>query len=117
MYTPKEKQIYSYPPAQVSADPLEVRRKLVIHSGNKFPEWVNQFNDGESELAKATAEDALVGLCRTAFGLQPIGKGGVCDAVVLELLAHYLEWLSTPSAQPINPYLISQPCTDCPPPH
>lgn len=116
MYSDKDRSIYQFPNSDLKIDPLELRRKLLIHSGGQFYEWVTLFNDGD-ELAQAQAEDQLVKAVRTAVSLQPATqKGGVCDATVLEYLAHYLEWLSTPFVAPTNLYPTVRPCTDCPPP-
>lgn len=114
MYSDKEKQVFSG--IGRTYDPLEVRRKLVIQSGGKWNDWVVQFNEGETELARSQAEELLVAAARTAFDVKPVSQKGLTDAAVLELLALYLEWLLTPSESVTSPSPMSQPCTDCPPP-
>ena len=116
MYTDQEKAIFQLPNTQLRFDPLELRRKLVLHTGGQLHSLILNFND-DSELVSAQAEDALVRAGRLAFNLKPLTeKGGVSDATVMEYLAHYLEWLSAPSQPAIKLSLTSQHCTDCPPP-
>lgn len=117
MYNPNDKQVYVFPGGDRKGDPLELRRKLTLLSGGKLSEWIDAFNDGEGEVIRAQAEDDLVRVSRSAFGLTAVAeKGGVCDAVVLEYLAHFLEWLLRPSAPTVKAFPTPCPCTDCPPP-
>jgi len=112
-----DKRIYQLPNSALKFDPLDLRRRFTIQSGGKLSEWVDAYNDGETELERAVAEESLVKLTRSVFGFKAVTeKDGVGDEAVLEYLAHYLEWLLKPSEPPINPFLTSQPCTDCPPP-
>jgi hypothetical protein len=117
MYDPKDKTIYQPAGSDLRFDPLELRRKFTLHTQNRLYELVAAFNDGESELVRVEAEETLVVAARKAFGLKGTTEtGGTCDATVLEYLAHYLEWLSTPFVPNTRPSPTSSPCTDCPPP-
>ncbi len=112
-----DKNIYQLPNSTLRYDPLELRRKFTLQSQGKFSDWVDGYNDGETELDRAVAEESLVKLTRSVFGLKGVTeKDGVGDSAVLNYLAHYLEWLLTPSESNISPYLTTRPCTDCPPP-
>lgn len=115
MYTAKDREIYRFPDSDRSADPLELRRRLTIHTQGHLSEWVKLFNDGETDLERAQAEELLVTAARKAFDLKPVDQvGGVVDAVVLEYLAHFLEWLLKPPAKTTNSQRTSRPCTGCP---
>lgn len=117
MYTEKDREILHFPNSTIRVDPLELRRKLLIHTNGQFHQFVQDFND-ENELASALAEDALVAAVRSALSLKPAAeKGGASDASVMEYLSFYLEWLSAPAQPSINLSLTSSPCSDCPPPH
>lgn len=117
MYTTSDRQIYSHPGSDRKYDPMELRRRLVIHTEGRLNEWVAEFNDGESEYVRALAEEKLVAAARKSFELKPaVEAHGVTDQTVLDYLAHYLEWLSTPSVTTSSPRPIARPCTDCPPP-
>lgn len=108
-------EIYSFPQLNLVGDPLALNRKLYIATQGQLRELVIQYNEGETDLDKAKAEEALVAATRTAFGLAPVSRnGGVGDAAVLSLLSHFLEWLSTPVDKPTKPSLIGSGCTDCP---
>jgi hypothetical protein len=114
MYTEKERNIYKIPQSTISVDPLEVRRRLMIGAEGKLHELIIKFNEGDSELEKAKAEDKLVEVARSAFKVKAVSEGGPTDAVVLEYLAHFLEWLSSPSRIVTKTSPTSQPCTGCP---
>lgn len=117
MYSTSDKQIYTLPNTNLKFDPLEVRRKFTLQTQGKFSDLVDAYNEGETELVRVEAEEALVRVTRSVFGLKGITeKDGVGDATVLNYLAHYLEWLLKPSEVTINPFPTSRPCTDCPPP-
>lgn len=108
--------IYSFPQLNLVGDPLALNRKLYIATQGQLRELVIQYNEGETDLDKARAEETLVAATRTAFNLAPVSRsGGVGDAAVLSLLSHFLEWLSTPVEQAPKPSLIGSDCTDCPP--
>ena len=114
MYTTQEKTIYAGLDGR-RFDPLEVRRRLTIHTGGDLHELLTVFNDG-TDLDSAQAEDKLVPAARVAFNFKAAVEGGTTDATVLEYLAHYLEWLSRPSVTNTATLPKTPPCTDCQPP-
>jgi hypothetical protein len=113
MYTDKEKEIYILPHSNLGVDPLEVKRKLIILSKGQLNDWITEFNTVEDEVAKATVEDSIITVARAAFKLGSPSEGGVTDAVVLEYLAHFLEWLSTPFDPIAKSMQSGRPCTGC----
>jgi len=112
-YSEKERSIYKLPNTDLSVDPLEVRRCLLIESEGKLQDLIVTFNDSDSELEVAMAEDKLVKIARSAFKIKPVNEGGTTDANVLEYLANFLEWLSTPLVTTIKPSQKSRPCMGC----
>ena len=114
--TDKDKLIYRTPDGQRAYDPLTLRRKLLLASGNRLNEWVGLYNDALDELDALRAEESLVAAARVAFDLKPLTEeGGVPDKTVLEYLSHLLEWLSQPLNHSTAVRRIDTPCSDCPP--
>jgi len=109
----KNTNIYSPPNSNRSFDPLDVRRKLIIHTNGELTKLIDLYNDGD-ELNKAIAEDRLILATRKTFGLPPLSEqNGFSDETVLEYLAHFLEWLSKPSEINTNSIPKSHPCVGC----
>ena len=77
-------------------DPLSLYRKLLIQSRNSINALLTDWQSSESDpLASVVAEEQLVALARSVFGLKGIeeeGQGGVTDRTVLNTLTHYLEF-------------------------
>lgn len=110
----KNKELYVTPDNRFAYDPLTLRRRLLVLSDNKLNDLIAVYNDGESEVERLKAEDRLLQVCREAFGLPNFTpQGGVPDEAVLEYLAHFLEWLLTPSQPKAEPQRIDVPCLDC----
>lgn len=109
-------KIYKTGDGRLSFDPLSLRRRLLIESGNELNSLIALYNDAADPLEALKAEDRLVAVGRAAFGLAPVTQdGGVDDATVLDYLAHFLEWLSRPVNSQSPPMSIDTPCLDCPP--
>lgn len=108
------KNIYYLPNSNKAADPIDLRRKLIIHTKGELGQLIDMFNGG-TDYEKALASDRLIDATRKTFGLLPITEAaGVNDDVVMEYLAHFLEWLSTRLDKNSNPLQNYQPCTNCP---
>lgn len=115
--TDKDKFIYTLPDGSRNYDPLVLRRRLLLQSKGKLNEWIALYNDAVEEADRLVAEEGLVAAARFAFELRPVSEGGgITDAVVLEYLSHFLEWLSVPVSLTTAPSPIDQPCLDCLPP-
>ena len=110
MFTDRQKLIYKSP-AGTFHDPLAVERRLRVVSKDDLDKYLIMW-EGDDDLQSLVAEENLVDFGRTAFGFEPLTEsGGVSEAVVLETLTHYLEWLSfTESADATLP--TSPPCTE-----
>ena len=94
MFTDKEKQIYKYPDGLRFGDPLRIVRHLRMVSEGKLNEYLDHY-ESENELEKAAAEEFIVKASRAAFNLKPLTlDGGDSDAIAIEYLFSFLEWLS-----------------------
>lgn len=114
--TDTNKLIFTLPDGSKSYDPMAVRRKLLLASGNRLNEWIALYQEATDEMDRLRAEDNLIAAARAAFDLKPLTEpGGAADASVLEYLSALLEWLSPPSKQSSALTPTGTPCTDCPP--
>ena len=110
----KNKELYITPDNKFAYDPLNIRRRLLILSDNKLNDLIVTYNEGLSEIDRLKAEEELLRISRTAFGLPPLTpQGGVPDEAVLEYLGHFLEWLLLPSQPIVEQQRIDLPCLDC----
>lgn len=100
-----EKLIYTPTGTDLKFDPLAVERGLRIATGNRLSGLLSDWRAGtdglgdigagaadENAVRSARAEGELVAAARTAFGLPPFPD--CTDAVVLEYLCDYLEWMA-----------------------
>lgn len=93
-YTEAERQVY--PCAALSDrlfDPLHLYRQLVIYTAGKIDDLLADWQ-GDEAVDKAKAEEKLVCAVRLAFNLKTFTEPDGCtDAVALEALVDYLEWM------------------------
>jgi hypothetical protein len=109
-YSEKERSIYTAPTGD-EFDPLAVQRKLRISSRGRINECIQQWQS-EDQVEADVAEENLLAFARTAFGFKPFDESGPTDAVVLETLHHFLDYLkNSESVDATTPN--SQPSTDC----
>lgn len=116
-----EKAIYSPPESDRKYDPLAVERSLRLASNGSLSDlladWragtdgrgdVSSDPDRAKEIARADAvtsaraEEELVRVSRIAFGLPPFPES--TDAVALEYLSDYLEWMAGKGTRGSSPH-------------
>jgi len=93
-YSETEKQIYTSPTGQ-RFDPVTIQRQLILHSRGDINNHLGVFtSETHSLVEKALAEENLVDISRKTFKLLPcLETDGVTDAVAIECLFDFLEWL------------------------
>lgn len=123
-FSERERTIYGAPHGG-RYDPLRVDRLLVIHTRNALNELIALRNNADSKtgdvskqgraeaaVCAADAELQLSDAARRAFDLKPFTEeGGVTDAIVLETLYHFMEWMEgkdskagTPQSTPVTAF-------------
>jgi hypothetical protein len=120
-----EKQIYSPAGSDLRFDPLDLDRRLVLHSRGNLPIlwvlWKTQTgdvlidgvaDDASAALERAMAEEQIVRAARNAFQLPDFPD--CTDAQALEYLCDFLEWMrkkgrrgETPPASPASSREVS----------
>lgn len=96
-------------------DPIAVRRKLYLGSGEQFNVWLEE-QRGADVAAAMRAQEKLIPVVREAFKLPPIEKrsgAGVSDEQALQVLDLFLRWLEG-KVERASPSQHAQPCTGCP---
>lgn len=93
IYTDKEKQIYTSP-LKTQHDPIEVCNRLVVLSQGRWNVLCAAYFTPESELERAAAALELTKFARIVFGLKPLTEEGVGDGAVLEVVDHFMEYVS-----------------------
>lgn len=91
-YSATDRIIYKSPVGP-SLDPLAVHRKLVRESAGKVNEWIADLNT-DNALLVAEAQEQLVALVRSVFGLKPFTEpDGHTDSQAMGLLEDYLRYV------------------------
>lgn len=110
LYDEKDRNIYKSPTGD-EFDPLAVQRKLRLASGGRINDCLVQW-ESDDPMEADVAEENLVEFARTAFKFGSFEDEGPTDAVVLETLTHFLDYLkNSASVDAMTPN--SQPSTDC----
>lgn len=102
-FTEKERQVYTGTNG-ILYDPLAVDRRLTILTGNKLRDLVilrNSAHEGTGDVSPEGRAQAAVEAARAELTLADASRGAfalpkfpeVTDAVALELLYHFLDWL------------------------
>lgn len=93
-YSETDRLIYTSP-VGTKHDPLAVQRTLIRVSNGTINTLLDAWGGKETtDAARAAAEEGVVTAARVAFGFRPFdAEGGVLDAVVLETLCDFLEFL------------------------
>lgn len=118
-FTDREKAIYTPPHADRPFDPLALSNLLTVHSGNRLHDLIADHNAhgdvlrasadeeakgldprpraevDEAAVLTAKADLELAGVARKAFGLPEFPD--CTDAIALEMLFHFLDWLEKKS--------------------
>lgn len=93
IYTEAEKSVYTSP-VGTRHDPLAVCHLLTIHSAGNWNAWLSAYYKPENEVERATAALQLAQVARKVFDLKPLLEAGVGDGVVLEVVDHFMDYLS-----------------------
>lgn len=94
IYTETEKQIYTSP-LQTKHDPVDVSNRLIINSNGKFNEWLSVWQSTEADaVSRAVAALNIAATGRTVFGFKKLVDDGAGDGVVLEVVAHFMEYVT-----------------------
>lgn len=94
IYTENEKKIYTSP-LLTHHDPLQVCNLLILHSQGNWNALVKSYFEPENDVERAGAALQLASIARQVFGFKPLTpEGGVGDATVLEVVDHFMEYVS-----------------------
>jgi hypothetical protein len=101
MYSEDARRIYEYedpttPGRRLYADPLALRRAVLDASAGDIDRFLDEAESDDPLLA-AHAESRLVTIARSVWECPPVDREtgmGVPDAVVLDMLNAFVEWLS-----------------------
>lgn len=108
MFTPEDREIYSYHNgvSEVFADPLALKRKLVqaargdlagLISRASPPEETLQAEDPDRTLDRMNAETELLAVVRAAFQLSEVNPAtgeGCTDSMVWRVWDHFGDYVS-----------------------